>query len=420
MRRVSVPNTAALIVLLLATGGRIGELADLRWKMIREDEGYIIMPGTKTRHSLRVIPLQDVLRPWLPVLKRLTQPDGGQPVDHRPPAQTRAPGDLLLWYALRGEGDDLLVPDQTPGAPLGAEAFGLGEPALVARQLGAGAHAAAFASLLCRRVVHRAHGARGITQRGVVPEAESLERLDEVVHEVEAVGDLDGGGRAEPRALRIAAAAVPADERDPRVGAEPCGKCGRLPAGEEIDDASALQIDEHRAVALPPAHGPVIDAQHAGRRCLQRWGGAHDPEHGPGGARQAESRREACACSAAECEAEHLQQRRGAAGPAGVARGGRRQRLGEDAARAARQVAAEAAHRDAELHAHALPRQVGQRADIAALHPARHGAALRAGDPGPAGRRGDRDQVAVEGDLVEVELDGRRAERRRARHTAPA
>ena len=73
----SVANTAAIIALLVATGARIEELLFLRWKMIHEEEGYIIMPGVKTEHSFRLVPLQDALRPWLRVLRRLAEETGG-------------------------------------------------------------------------------------------------------------------------------------------------------------------------------------------------------------------------------------------------------------------------------------------------------------------------------------------------------
>jgi hypothetical protein len=47
--------------------------------MIYESLGLMLIPGTKTRTSLRLIPIQDVLRPWIAELKKLSRPDGGSP-----------------------------------------------------------------------------------------------------------------------------------------------------------------------------------------------------------------------------------------------------------------------------------------------------------------------------------------------------
>lgn len=76
-RHIAVPNTAALIAFQVATGARIGELALLRWWMIYENLGLMLMPGTKSETSFRLIPIQDLLRPWIAELKALACADGG-------------------------------------------------------------------------------------------------------------------------------------------------------------------------------------------------------------------------------------------------------------------------------------------------------------------------------------------------------
>ena len=77
MRNVSVANTAALIALLIATGARIAELVDLRWENVHWAEGYITIGGTKTTHSLRHVPLQHTVLPWLKLLRELAMETGG-------------------------------------------------------------------------------------------------------------------------------------------------------------------------------------------------------------------------------------------------------------------------------------------------------------------------------------------------------
>lgn len=60
-----VPNTAASIAFAIALGTRISELCGLRWEHVHEDEGYILIPGTKNVGSFRPVPLQNCLHNWL-------------------------------------------------------------------------------------------------------------------------------------------------------------------------------------------------------------------------------------------------------------------------------------------------------------------------------------------------------------------
>ena len=87
----------------------------------------------------------------------------------------------------------------------------------------------------------------------MVVRARPLESVDQVVYEVEAVGDLDRVGRALPRAVAVRAAAIPADDLHPRVRREPRREGGRLAVGQQVDHAPPLQVDEDGAVPLPAA-----------------------------------------------------------------------------------------------------------------------------------------------------------------------
>jgi hypothetical protein len=65
------------------------------------------------------------------------------------------------------------------------------------------------------------------------------------------------------RRLSVGPGSVATDQLDARMRPEPGRERGGLPIGQEIDHTMALQVHEHGAVALAPAPGPVIDAQHA-------------------------------------------------------------------------------------------------------------------------------------------------------------
>jgi len=62
-------NSAEVIACQIGTGMRIEELCYWRWRHVHLDRGYAIVPGTKTGNALRIIPIQDSLRPWLERLR---------------------------------------------------------------------------------------------------------------------------------------------------------------------------------------------------------------------------------------------------------------------------------------------------------------------------------------------------------------
>ena len=64
-----IPNTAAAMVIQTALGLRISELRMLRWGHIDFARGFVLVTGTKTRRSFRVVPLQEQLVPWLEELR---------------------------------------------------------------------------------------------------------------------------------------------------------------------------------------------------------------------------------------------------------------------------------------------------------------------------------------------------------------
>jgi len=101
-----------------------------------------------------------------------------------------------------------------------------------------------------------------------MPLAHAVERRREIAQEVEAIGDLDRLGRALLGPIRIGPGPVAADELDSRMHAEPRRHGGRLAIRQEVDHPMALEVDQHCPVALAPAPGPVVDAEHARGRAF--------------------------------------------------------------------------------------------------------------------------------------------------------
>lgn len=65
MRRISFANTAFTVALYCATGCRLEEGVRIRWECVNEDEGYVVVFSVKSEEPVRIVPLQDSLRPWL-------------------------------------------------------------------------------------------------------------------------------------------------------------------------------------------------------------------------------------------------------------------------------------------------------------------------------------------------------------------
>lgn len=69
----AVPNTPHAIAIQTGLGLRISELRNLRWGHVFYEEGYVLVGGTKTGESLRVVPLQRQVVPWLKELEKRFQ-----------------------------------------------------------------------------------------------------------------------------------------------------------------------------------------------------------------------------------------------------------------------------------------------------------------------------------------------------------
>lgn len=85
-----------------------------------------------------------------------------------------------------------------------------------------------------------------------------------VLHEMPAIGNLEGVGKRPAGGERKAAAAVSGDNSDLRLSSEPRLGGRRLPVGKEFDRATALEIN--RSVTLVALPGPVVDPDD-----VRRW-----------------------------------------------------------------------------------------------------------------------------------------------------
>ena len=88
----------------------------------------------------------------------------------------------------------------------------------------------------------------------------ALEHLTDVVQQVPAVGDLHRPGCCHRDAAGVFGRAVARHYLDGGLRAQPGRHRLGLPVGQQIDDAASLQVDDDRAVGLPAAQGPVVDA----------------------------------------------------------------------------------------------------------------------------------------------------------------
>ena len=92
-----------------------------------------------------------------------------------------------------------------------------------------------------------------------------LDRVTQVLDQMEAVGDLPGLWRAPARSLGIKAAAIAANDLDPGMLVKPLSRSFRRAIRQHVDDLSLLQIHNDRPVAAALSPAPVINASHPNR-----------------------------------------------------------------------------------------------------------------------------------------------------------
>jgi hypothetical protein len=173
---------------------------------------------------------------------------------------------------------------------------------------------------------------------------------------------------------------------------QPARERPRLAVRQQGDRPPPLQVDQHGAVGVALAQGPVVDPEHRGCRHRRQGRRPDQAQQGVAGARDAQLSAQAGAGRPAEREAEGGEP---PAEPRRPARPWRRhpgQPLGEDAPGAAGVVAEQAADPEPEHDGVLAPGQVGQGSFVAAVDALGPSLAQRAScraPPGPEGQ-GDR------------------------------
>jgi hypothetical protein len=137
----------------------------------------------------------------------------------------------------------------------------------------------------------------------------TLEQLAHIGQDVEAIGNLDGIGRALTRTVGVGAGTIAADHVDAGVLTQPgCQALGRA-VRQQLDRPATLEVHEDRPIALAPPPGPVVDAEDARidrrrRRCL-----ADQTKEGRSAGRHLQTAPDAGTGAAAEGEPDLLQRR---------------------------------------------------------------------------------------------------------------
>jgi len=181
---------------------------------------------------------------------------------------------------------------------------------------------------------------------------------------------MDGVGRTAATAVGVACASITGDHFSTRVGLQPGCEAVRLTVRQQINDGTAFQVNEDRAVTLATLPGPVIHPEYTRRRSGRCSGSTTDEaEQGRAAHGRADPLGQARAGLATQRQADVVLQIAQARSPLRIRPSSNRQALGEDAMRAAGPPAAQPAPLHLDLHVAALPGQVRQPAGIAAVQP---------------------------------------------------
>ena len=96
--------------------------------------------------------------------------------------------------------------------------------------------------------------------------------LAEVLEQMKTVGDLPRLRRSPAGPLGIEAAAIPADDLDFRMLAQPTSGRLRRTVRQNVDNLAPLQINHDCAIAAPLSPAPVVDADNPHCRALAAIG----------------------------------------------------------------------------------------------------------------------------------------------------
>lgn len=175
---------------------------------------------------------------------------------HRLPAEpddARESGDIDLP---RAEGDNLLIAGDPRGMAADAVLLGTILPRRAVVIGGAGR--------LGSQSEHISGRDGPVDGRALVLE-ETLERLLQVLEDMETIHDLHRLRRPACNPVRVQVAAITGHSGDGRVSGQPCGHRVGVAIRQEIDRAMAFEVDHDGAEPTPAPSRPVVDPDDRGR-----------------------------------------------------------------------------------------------------------------------------------------------------------
>ena len=207
----------------------------------------------------------------------------------------------------------------------------------------------------------------GVLERRSSVDKEGFQGLAEVLDEVKAIDHLCGCRRAPANAVGVEVAPIATDHGDRRMLGEPSRDRRRRAIGQQVHDAVVREVDQDRAVAVPPSPGPLVDTDGLQGWGARHWGRPHQPEQGGWTGRQAQASGESSPRLPAQRHADGPQDCGQPVGFAGGWRDNVRQALREDAACTARIPADEFPRHELEADGASAPGEVRQLALIVAM-----------------------------------------------------
>ncbi len=264
---------------------------------------------------------------------------------------------------------------------------------------------------------HRPGGSGGgLPERGALTLEETLERVADVLGQVEAVGHLRRARRALPPTLGVGPAAIAADDLDAGVLDQPRGEGRGAAVGQEVDWSATLEVHQDRAVRLAAPHRPIVHAEDARRRSGGQRGGVDGPQERVGACHQTEGGEQARTGFAAEGEGDRGEDGGEAGGAPRVGRDHRRHALGKGPPRAGRRPAIEAPELEVQADREPLPGEIGEPPTLAAVQVSGGHAAIGAAGRVAARDDDDGDRVRLGNEFFQVQRSGVGQERGGAHH----
>ncbi|GJE04671.1 hypothetical protein GMJLKIPL_6635 [Methylobacterium isbiliense] len=207
-----------------------------------------------------------------------------------------------------------------------------------------------------------------LSQPAVSTAKPAFEGLAHVEEEVPPIGDLESGGGARRGCSGVLGRAVAGDDLDTRMATQPRGDGHRRAVGQQVDRASAFEVNEEGAVGPSLADGPIVDADGSWWSRTRQREAVQEAQHRIGAGPHPQVAGQARTGLRAGCKPNPCLGLSEAACPSGSWRHQPWERLGEGAAVAGGMTAVEASDAQAQRHGLAEARQIGGTAIVAAVN----------------------------------------------------